>query len=340
MSVCNIFLIFAKNTDMSKDISRIEIDRLKKILSIPTFFREEHQLLEHIITELLETPYDFSMDTYGNIYITKGEADWYPCVCAHTDSVQKYSEINIVETTEFSETVDTSRMSPTKIRRLDEHFEDKLILYGRDIETDEKRGMGADDKAGVFVCLELLDKMPVIKVALFASEEFGCIGSAMADSNFFKNVGYIMEFDCPENDAITHICNNVELFDVDGEFYSLIEPILLDKMPRKPILYSHPYTDVWELKKMLDVSCINIATGYYDYHRSTEYVIVDEVITAIEIGKSIIEKLGYQKYEFNNQKELYNENFRSKKIRFSNMSSPYEELLKLIPKNNVTYVEN
>ena len=111
-------------------------------------------------------------------------------------------------------------------------------------------------------------------------------------------------------------------------------------MPTEPILYSHPYTGVWEIKKMLDVSCINIATGYYDYHMRTEYVIVDDVINAIEIGKTIIEKLGYKKYEYKNKETLFNEHFKNHKEIYLEQPSPYTELIKLIPKNKLNYVEN
>ena len=35
----------------------------------------------------------------------------------------------------------------------------------------QRSGMGADDKAGVFICLELLERMDNVAVALFAAEE-------------------------------------------------------------------------------------------------------------------------------------------------------------------------
>jgi tripeptide aminopeptidase len=256
-----------------------QLNRLKEILAVPTFFKQEHKLLTYIVKYLRTTPYSFDIDVTGNLYITKGEADWYPCVCAHTDSVQKHQDIEIHEVT----------------------YKDKLRLIGKKTETGNQCGIGADDKAGVFVCLELLDILPAIKVALFTGEEFGCVGSQHADPKFFENVGYVMEFDCPGNSDITFYCNGIQLFDPKGEFYQKVQPILESKMPNEVVMHKHPYTDVWPLKRMFPFSCINIGTGYYAYHTDNEYVIVKDVFNAIDMGKEIINSLGCSFYEFKPQ---------------------------------------
>jgi acetylornithine deacetylase/succinyl-diaminopimelate desuccinylase-like protein len=43
-------------------------------------------------------------------------------------------------------------------------------------------------------------------------------------------------------------------------------------------------------------SCINFATGYYNYHSKDEYVIIEDVFNSLEIGKKMISDLGYKKY--------------------------------------------
>lgn len=255
-----------------------QLDRLKKILSIPTYFKEEHDLLRHLVAYLKTTDYVFDIDDFGNLYITKGNADVFPCVCAHTDSVHEHTDIEIHEMT----------------------VENEQRLIGRRISTGYQCGIGADDKAGVFICMELLEIMPTIKVALFSGEEYGCVGSQNSDMKFFENVGYIIEFDCPGSTGITHYCNGLELFQKDGEFYTTIKPILTEQMGTEPILYRHPYTDVWALKRQHPISCINIATGYEKYHMSSEYVVVKNVLNAITIGQKCIEKLGNKIYPFRN----------------------------------------
>lgn len=255
-----------------------KLARLKQILAVPTFFREEHTLLRFLVKRLKTVDYTihYTIDDSGNLYITKGVADTYPCVCAHTDSVQSHTDIEIHEVT----------------------YKDKLRLIGKHSDGGSQCGIGADDKAGVFVCMELLNQLPVLKVALFAGEEFGCIGSQNSDPEFFKNVGYVIEFDCPGAHDVTHYCNGVKLFDENGEFYSVVKPILTEAMGREPKLHRHPYTDVWPLKRFHPVSCINLATGYYRYHTHFEYVIVNEVLNAVNMGAACIEALGNKVYEF------------------------------------------
>ncbi len=141
-------------------------------------------------------------------------------------------------------------------------MENKLTLTGKDSEGN-RCGIGADDKAGVFVCMELLDQMPVIKVALFAGEEYGCVGSRNANPGFFWNVAYALEFDCPGKANVTHECSGLQLFDTTGDFYRRIKPVLTAHMEQEPVLQSHVYTDVWPLKRMFGFSCIKIATMEY-----------------------------------------------------------------------------
>jgi acetylornithine deacetylase/succinyl-diaminopimelate desuccinylase-like protein len=58
----------------------------------------------------------------------------------------------------------------------------------------------------------------------------------------------------------------------------------------------HPYTDVQALKEKFDFQCINFSIGYYKYHTRHEYVIVEDVFNGIEVGKKMIESLGYTKH--------------------------------------------
>ena len=50
-------------------------------------------------------------------------------------------------------------------------------------------GIGGDDKAGVFICLQLLEKLDSCKVFLPVAEETGCNGSKEADPEFFTRCG-------------------------------------------------------------------------------------------------------------------------------------------------------
>jgi putative aminopeptidase FrvX len=249
-------------------------EKLIDILSTPTYCGQEQYLIAKITRYLSESNLDYVVDEHGNIFVTKGVADHYPCVVAHTDSVHRIVEMDILE-----------------------REDDKDILYAVEKGSKKRTGCGGDNKAGVYVCLELLERVEVLKAAFFVSEEYGCFGSILSDETFFENVGYALQFDAPENDWVTHYCNGVKLFDEEGDFYKTIQPILEDYMGDYS-LGRHPYTDVIILGAFYDFSCINYSVGYYNMHSSLEYVSVGFVQQAKNIALEIISSLGNIKYPF------------------------------------------
>ena len=42
------------------------------------------------------------------------------------------------------------------------------------------------------------------------------------------------------------------------------------------------------LKEKFDFSCLNFAAGYYGWHSSTEYVVIEDVQNAINLGEKVI----------------------------------------------------
>jgi putative aminopeptidase FrvX len=151
--------------------------------------------------------------------------------------------------------------------------------------------------------LELLKELPNLKVAFFVSEETGCHGSRNADKDFFKDVGYAIQFDAPENWMVTEICMGTRLFKRDSDFFETCKSVINENFNGREKYESHPYTDVYALKNSFDFACINFSIGYYDYHTKNEYVVVEDVISGIKTGRELIEKLGYKFY-----KEICNDN--------------------------------
>jgi putative aminopeptidase FrvX len=172
-------------------------------------------------------------------------------------------------------------------------------------------GIGGDDKCGVFACLTLLQELPNVKAAFFVSEETGCHGSMKANEEFFKNVGYGIQFDAPENWMITEKCFGQVLFDRKSEFFNVCNKVLTEGMDENYMEYmTHPYTDVYALRSKFNFSCINISIGYYDYHTRNEYVVVEDVFNGINIGKKMIESLGNKLH----YKESVEYNWRTRNV--------------------------
>lgn len=259
---------------------KYDLDHLKEVLSVPTVTYNEEQMVLYICDWLTKNDIEFYVDGYLNVYATKGglseDNSYYPCVISHTDTVHNIDTINIRE-----------EELPNAQKEI------KLALKAYN-DNGEPTGIGGDDKCGVFACLTLLKELPVVKAAFFVSEETGCHGSRRADKEFFKNVGYVIQFDAPENWMISETCSGQVLFDRDSEFFTKCDQVLSESMVNEDMDYmTHPYTDVYAIRKDFDVSCINFSIGYYNYHTKNEYVVVEDVFNGIDIGKKMIELLGY-----------------------------------------------
>jgi di/tripeptidase len=157
-------------------------------------------------------------------------------------------------------------------------------------------GIGGDDKCGVFGCLELLKELPNLKSAFFVSEETGCHGSKNADPEFFKNVGYGIQFDAPENNMISEYLMSKNMFDRDSEFFRVGGGLITEHFPSDTKYHKHPYTDIYMVNTLFNIPCFNISIGYYRYHTPNEYVVVDDTYNGIKVGKLMIEELGYTKH--------------------------------------------
>ena len=259
------------------------LDLLKEVLSVPTQTYREDLMILYLTQWLRENNIEYYLDDNDNVYATKKVSDelpkdfYFPCVISHTDTVHKIDTINV-----FEENLPNAQ------------GEIKLALKAYNNEG-EPTGIGGDDKCGVFACLSLLKEMPYLKAAFFVSEETGCHGSRKADPHFFKDVGYGIQFDAPENWMITEKCFGQILFDRDTDFFKACDKVLTEGMVNSDMEYMiHPYTDVYALRSKFDFACINFSIGYYDYHTRNEYVVVEDVFNGIDMGKKMIEELGYK----------------------------------------------
>jgi len=200
-------------------------------------------------------------DQTGNLYITKGVSETYPCVVAHMDQVQH------IHSRDFG------------------CIEDKGVILGYSQNNKRQEGLGADDKNGIWVALKCLAKFDVLKCVFFVQEEAGCIGSARANMPFFENCRFVLQCDRKNGGDLitaiggwTELCSPEFLADIDNaEFGYRLENGMI--------------TDVGMLKDNgLGVSAINLSCGYYNPHTDYEFTIVDELVNCLHFVEHIIEK--------------------------------------------------
>jgi tripeptide aminopeptidase len=255
-----------------KDQLPMRTDLLKELLAVQTCSTEEERMVEFLVAHCKAAGYDVYSDKSKNVYVTKGQAEWYPAVAAHIDTVQRFADIEV---------------------KLAGDNNDRFV--GFKAGTEERRGIGADCKTGVFVCLELLAVLPTLKVAFFAMEEIGCGGARQSDPTFFKNIGYLLEFDCPSKNMMSYTSSGVRLFDNDGPFINAALPVLQAYDVK---WQHHPFTDVSVIRPMYNMSCMNLASGYYNWHADTEFAYLPDVQNAIAMGIELIAALGNENYPF------------------------------------------
>jgi tripeptide aminopeptidase len=245
---------------------------LMELLAVQTCSTREERMVEFLLAHCRAAGCEVYSDKSKNVYVTKGQADWYPAVAAHIDTVQMFDDIEIRRAGDAS---------------------DRFI--GFKAGTEDRRGIGADCKTGIFVCLELLDILPVLKVAFFAMEEIGCVGARKSDPSFFKNIGYLLEFDCPSKNMMSYTSSGVRLFDNDGPFINAALPVL---QAYNVQWQHHPFTDVSAIRPMYNMSCMNLSSGYYNWHADTEFAYLPDVQNAITMGVELLAALGSVHYPF------------------------------------------
>jgi tripeptide aminopeptidase len=218
----------------------MRLDLLKELLAVPTRFRHEDQVVafiaDHVRGRGPARCGEVVTDPWNNLFIRKGRAEIVPCVAARTDTVHRPKQVEILQ--------------------------EEGILRGRD-EPGERTGCGADDKCGVFICLELLERFDNMAVALFAQEEIGCVGAYHAPAAWFRDVGYVIEFDCPASGLVSYTSASVRLFGNDGAVIRTAKPVLgIHELTR----WEHrPFTDVMALRERFDFSCFNLSCGYRNW---------------------------------------------------------------------------
>jgi hypothetical protein len=246
----------------------MEIELLKKLLVVPTTYHKEDLMVRFILDKILDIPHTrVSVDEYKNIYVTKGGGESYACVAAHTDTVFHWTA------------------QPRVV------VENNLV-YGE--FKDHQIGLGADDKVGIFLCLTLLKKLDNLKAVFFATEEIGCIGARNSCPEFFADVGYVLEFDCPGRGLLSYTSWGIRPFYNSGDFMKTALPVLAQY--GTTLWQHHPYTDISMVRKLHRVNCLNLSCGYYFEHRDQECIWLPDVNWALAQGEALLQELGPWKY--------------------------------------------
>lgn len=236
------------------------LSRLYKIISKSGM---EDRMKSFVLDCLSDVTLTVETDGIGNLFITKGVAEVYPCVAAHLDEIHSPCEREVVIEGDRIFTVDR--------------------LWNR-------VGCGADDKNGIWVILNLLHSEPVLKVAMFVQEErawgiAGCQGAHACNMKWFDNVKYILECDRKGCSDVVSI-GKMDTVLCEPEF---IPEDLLQKYGYEMVRGGK--TDVVELKmRGLGIPVCNLSCGYYGAHTNSEYTNFSELRKCLDFVKDILQR--------------------------------------------------
>lgn len=244
----------------------MNIPLLKKLYSIYSPSGKEQSMIRFLCSYIKTLPgyISVSQDRHGNLYVIKGKSETYPCLVSHIDQVAHSNHSKDFKA-----------------------IETKEIIFGYSPGRKRFENLGADDKNGVFICLECLKKQDVLKVVFFREEETGCIGSTHAHMSFFSDVRFVVQ---PDRKGNSDLITNIYYSELCSELCSeqFIEAIDPERWGYKES--SGSMTDVLVLKQNgLGTSCINLSCGYYNAHSDEEITVKKDLLKCLRFVEHIIE---------------------------------------------------
>lgn len=226
----------------------MNVDLLKELYSIFSPSGDTKKMRRFLKKAIKARGGDVVQDKKGNLLVTKGKADTYPCLAAHIDQVRYHTH-----------------PKDFQVLQVDN------ILMGWSTKLKQQCGLGADDKNGVFICLNALEKYDNIKIAFFVDEEVGCCGSSVVDMSFFDGCRFVIEPDRRDGYDFISCMSGVDVCSDDfikasgfGDFgYKFDEGSVTDVLTL--------------LERGLKISCLNLSCGYYHPHTDQEVTDIDEL---------------------------------------------------------------
>jgi hypothetical protein len=133
------------------------------------------------------------------------------------------------------------------------------------------QGLGADDRAGVFAILKILQSGRRPHIIFTTDEEIGGVGAAALVKNKPKvnDIKYMIELDRNgEKDCVFYQCDNREFVDY-VELFGFIEDY-------------GSFSDISVLAPEWEVAAVNLSIGYRDEHSIAEVLFINHMMDTIQ----------------------------------------------------------
>ena len=129
-------------------------------------------------------------------------------------------------------------------------------------------GLGADDRAGVFIILQIIRKGLRPHIILTTDEEIGCVGASAVIEDYpnhpFKELNYLIQLDRRgSNDCVFYDCDNRD-FVKYIESFGFVETI-------------GTFSDISIICPDWQVAGVNLSVGYRDEHSTSEILYIQSL---------------------------------------------------------------
>lgn len=166
----------------------------------------------------------------------------------------------------------------------------RTVYYAYDPTTNMQRGVGGDDKCGIFVAIEAARSLPNASVIITRDEEIGCIGARLIESHDIEKASALIQADRRGNtDAVRH-GGGTPLSSAEWQWHV------------DDILHEHGFTwtdagvmtDVFELHwtGAASVSAINLSAGYWHPHTDREVIVLEQLMNTLSLAIALGEASG------------------------------------------------
>lgn len=215
---------------------------------------EEGLTQEYIMDFLKKRNIDFVLDEVGNVYNISNQNK--PLLSAHMDTVQNEADVQMAKFTKISGNL--------------------VKGYGC---------IGADDKCGIWIILDLLEQgwKNEINFVFSVEEEIGGNGSKhFVSNNDLKHMPYGLILDRRGSGDIICYNNDYGTYEFETRLVTV----------GRPFGFSPNTGSFSDADKINDqISCANLSVGYYNAHSRNEYVVLSQLENTQNYVKSCIKTI-------------------------------------------------
>lgn len=252
---------------------RHDRELLLRILAVQSYSRDQEAMTGLMVELLVEAGMDVVVHD-GQVYGRKGDTSLaVPYFVAHQDTVHRV--------------VPEEHYQVTSMMTMDGDIRYRAI----DPTTGDPRGVGGDDKCGLYACVIAAQSLDNVGVLITRDEEIGCVGASMTLEELLIRPGCFIQLDRRGNDDA--------VYNIGGPISS---QAWMDEM--EPILAQYGYawsygsiTDVGTLSEMMLLSAVNLSAGYWRPHSENEYISETDLEIATELALHIAEVAGNQVWD-------------------------------------------